>query len=82
MRKLRLKNKLSQKQKEKIANILAISVLLIFIASISAHFINDAKKIKMHMEECRSLCHPQEVIENLSFEHCVCKKTLSVEDTI
>ena len=74
--------RLNKKKKEKIINALITSIFFIAIASILLYIWYDHKNVKQHLQECKQICHPDEVIENLSNKLCVCKKVLKIEDTI
>jgi hypothetical protein len=63
-------------------NLLAIVIFTFIALSIVAYIRYDANKVKKHIQECVEICKPDEVIDTLSFEHCVCKKVLKIEDTI
>jgi len=67
---------------EKKYNLIAILIFTIIGLIIFAYIRYDANKIKEHLQECKEICKPDEVVDTLSFEHCVCKKVLKIEDTI
>ena len=78
------KVKISEKNKEKIINTAVVILLSLMIISVVFYVWHDIQTVKKHKEECIKLCHPDEIIDSLSSDHCICKilKTKYPKDMI
>lgn len=74
-----MKNK---KHEERNKNIIIGIIYLILAFIIFCVFYFDTVRFKKHLENCKQICKPDEVVESLSSDICICRATLKLEDTI
>ena len=68
--------KSKQKRKEKIINIVITCLIIVSALLLVGYIWYDSHKIKTHVQDCVKTCHPDEVVESLSNDICVCKKVV------
>jgi hypothetical protein len=39
----------------------------------------DSNKIEKHLDECREICKPKDIIETFSKKKCLCKEPIEIE---
>lgn len=59
--------------KDKILNIIIILFAILVFLGIGIIIKKDNDKIEKHIEECKKLCDPRQVLTEFSKKHCICQ---------
>ncbi len=59
--------------KDKILNTILILFTILVFLGIGLIIKKDINKIQQHLEECKKLCDPRQVLTEFSKKHCVCQ---------